>query len=212
MATWSASAPASVTPSGSSLPDLGGQMAFDDDSGWTEILVSGWGPLVRAAVVDRVERGLVGRRGVLCRAVTEEAASAGHAACVEQVHALVVAGIRVETGADIDELGSQAAWACYDEVWGQLQDRWGDGGRTVPVPHAVVDEVTALVRSLSPAAAEHAGADIGEVPFRPLHVGARVHVDVEGLFAHLALDTGEVTAGDRVLIDRLIGLVRGRLG
>lgn len=184
-------------------------MAFDDDSGWTEILVSGWGPLVCAAVVDRVERALVGRRGVLFRAVTDETASAGHAACVEEVHAHVVAGIRAETGADIDELGSQAAWACYDQVWGQLQDRWAGGGRTIPVGPGTADEVTALVRSLSPAAAQYAGADIGAMPFRPLQVGSRIHVDVDGLFAYLALDTGEVTRGDRMLVDRLIELARG---
>lgn len=183
-------------------------MTHDDDSGWTEILVGSWGPLVRAAVVERVERALVGRRGILWRAVTEEAASAGHAACVEEVHEQVVAAIRVETGADIDALGSQAAWACYDEVWGGLQRRWAAGGTTVPVDPAVTDEVTALVRSLSPAAAQHAGADIGVVPFRLLAVDGRIRVDVDGLFAHLALDEGGVTSADRVLIDRLIDLVR----
>lgn len=183
-------------------------MTFDDDSGWTEILVGGWGPLVRAAVVERVERSLVGRRGVLWRAVTEEAASGGHAACVEEVHERIVAAIRVETGADIDALGSQAAWACYDEVWGQLQRRWAEGGTTVPVDPAVADEVTALVRSLGPRAAQHAGADIGVVPFRLLEVGGQIRVDVDGLFAHVALDTGDGTSADRVLIDRVIDLVR----
>lgn len=183
-------------------------MTFDDDSGWTEILVGGWGPLVRAAVVERVERSFVGRRGVLWRAVTEEVASGGHAACVEEVHEQVVAAIRVETGADIDALGSQAAWACYDDVWGQLQRRWAEGGATVPADPAVAEEVTALVRSLGPTAAQHAGADIGVMPFRLLEVGGRVRVDVDGLFAHLALDVGEVTPADRVLIDRLIELVR----
>lgn len=183
-------------------------MTFDDDDGWTEILVSGWGALVRAAVVDRVERALVGRRGILWRAVNEEVASGGHAACVEEVHDHIVAGIRVETGADIDALGSQAAWACYDEVWGQLQRRWADGGTTLPVDPAVADEVTALVRSLCPAAAQHAGADIGVMPFRLLRVGDRLHVDVDGLFAYLARDVGEVTSGDRMLIDRLVALVR----
>lgn len=187
-------------------------MAFDDDSGWTEILVDGWGPLVRAAVVDRVERGLVGRRGVLVRALTEEVASAGHAACVEEVHARVVEAIRQETGADLDELGSQAAWACYDEVWGQLQSRWLAGGTTVVVAAADEVEVVALVRSLSPAAAQHAGADIGTVPWVPMRCGGRLHVDLEGLFAYLARDTGEVTAADRALVDRLVLLLRGSAG
>ena len=187
-------------------------MAFDDDSGWTEILVDGWGPLVRAAVVDRVERGLVGRRGVLVRALVEEAASAGHAACVEEIHARVVEAIRDETGADLDELGSQAAWACYDEVWGQLQARWVAGGSTVPVPATTEAEVVMLLRALSPAAAQHAGADIGVVPYAPMACGGRVRVDLEGLFAYLARDTGEVTQADRTLIDRLVLLLRGTAG
>ena len=183
-------------------------MAFDDDSGWTEILVDGWGPLVRAAVVDRVERAMVGRRGLLVRALVEEVANDGQAACVEEVHDRVVEAIRVETGADLDELGSQAAWACYDEVWGQLQARWGTGGATLAVAPEVEDEVVALVRSLSPSGAEHAGADVGSLPFAPMRVGPIVHVDLEGLFAYLARDTGEVTASERVLVDRIVALVR----
>ena len=187
-------------------------MAFDDDSGWTEILVDAWGPLVRAAVVDRVERGLVGRRGVLVRALTEEVASSGHAACVEEVHARVVEAIREETGADLDELGSQAAWACYDEVWGQLQARWAAGGTTVVVAPAHEDEVVLLVRSLTPEAARHAGADVGAAPWDPMRHGGRVHVDLEGLFAYLARDTGEVSASERTLVDRLVQLLRGPAG
>lgn len=184
-------------------------MAFDDETGWTEILVDGWGPLVRTAVVERVERGMVGRRGVLVRALREEAASPGHAACVEEVHARVVAAIREETGADLDDLGSQAAWGCYDQVWGQLQHRWMQGGRIQPVEPAVEVEVVTLLRALSPRAAQHAGADVGAMPYAPLTLGVRVHVDLEGLFAYLARDTGEVTDADRTLIDRLVVLVRG---
>ena len=187
-------------------------MAFDDDSGWTEILVDGWGPLVRAAVVDRVERAMVGRRGVLVRALTEEPASAAHAACVEEVHARVVAAIRDETGADLDELGSQAAWACYDQVWGQLQSRWGAGGRTVVVAPVHETEVLALLRSLSPSAAQHAGADVGRSPWTPMRCGGSLRVDLEGLFAYLARDTGEVTAAERTCIDRVVLLVRGSPG
>ena len=187
-------------------------MAFDDDTGWTEILVDGWGPLVRAAVVDRVERAMVGRRGVLLRALTEESASAGHAACVEEVHLRIVDGIRAETGADLDELGSQAAWACYDQVWGRLQVRWACGGATLPVTAAAEDEVVALLRSLSPAAAQHAGVDVGTAPWSPMRCGPDLHVDLEGLFAFLARDTGEVTGADRTLIDRIVVLVRGPAG
>lgn len=184
-------------------------MAFDDDSGWTEVLVDGWGPLVRAAVVDRVERSMVGRRGVLVRALTEESASAGHAACVEEVHARILVAVREETGADLDELGSQAAWACYDEVWGQLQRTWATGGPTVAVAPAVEGEVVRLLQALSPAGAQHGGADVGTDPYTPLRCGGVVRLDVEGLFAFVARDTGEVTAADRTLVDRLVLLVRG---
>lgn len=183
-------------------------MAFDDDTGWTEILVDGWGPFVRIAVVERVERGLVGRRGVLVRALTEEVASTGHAACVEEVHERIVQAIREETGADLDELGSQAAWACYDEVWGLLQARWLDGGATTAVTPECEAEVIALVRSMTPAGAQHAGADVGSLPYALMRRGGRLHVDLEGLFAYVARDTGEVTDTDRAIVDRLVALVR----
>lgn len=180
----------------------------DDDTGWTEILVGGWGPLVRDAAADRVERALVGRRGILVRALTEEAASRSHAACIEQVHELVVEAIRGETGADLDAMGSQAAWACYEDVWARLQSRWADGASLPVVPAAVRREVEHLVRLLPPAAAEHAGADVGEVPYRLLDRDGATRVDVDGLFAWLARDTGEVGEGDRALVDRIVELVR----
>lgn len=183
---------------------------MDDETGWNEILVEGWGPLVRAAVVERVERAMIGRRGVLVRALGEEASSAGHAACVEEVHERIVDAIHVETGADLDDLGSQAAWATYDQVWGQLQERWtgGRAGGLVVVPPAATEEVVALLRSLTPTGAQHAGADIGVLPFAPLLHRGRVVVDVEGLFAYLALDAGEVTDEEHHLVDRLVLLVR----
>lgn len=184
-------------------------MGFDDDTGWDRILTEGWGPLVLAAVVERVERGLVGRRGVLVRALVDERASAGHAACVEEVHARIIEAIREETGADLDALGSQAAWACYDQVWGQLQRRWCDGGPLPAVPAEVEAEVVTLLRSLTPRAAQHAGADIGTVPVTPLRCAACVRVDLQGLFAYLARDRGEVTDADRALVDRLLALLRG---
>lgn len=184
---------------------------MDDDTGWDEILVQGWGPLVRGAVVERVEAAMVGRRGVLLRALTEETASAGQAACVEEVHDRVLDAIRAETGADLDHLGSQAAWACYDEVWGALQQRWtAGGGGLVAVPIAHADEVAMLVRSLPAAGAQHAGADIGSLPWQLLRVGGRAVIDVQGLFAWVARDRGEMDPGARVLVDRLVSLVRGR--
>ena len=185
--------------------------ASDDDTGWTEILVGGWGPLVRDAAVGRVERATVGRRGVLVRALTEEPSSRSHAACVEEVHELVVEAIRVETGADLDELGSQAAWACYEDVWARLQSRWADGGSLVAVAPTVLREVEHLVRLLPAIGAEHAGADVGEVPYRLLDHAGQTRVDVDGLFAWVALDRGEVSDGDRALVDRVVTLVRGEV-
>lgn len=185
-------------------------MGTDDESGWNEILVDGWGPLVLAAVVERVERAMVGRRGVLVRALHEEAASPGHAACVEEVHEQVMDAIRRETGADLEGLGSQAAWATYDQVWGALQQAWGTPAPRAPRPGLTAvasarrDEVVRLVRLLTPAAAMHAGADVGTMPYTPLTVGRTVYVDVEGLFAYLARDSGEVTDADRTVIDRLL--------
>lgn len=183
---------------------------MDDHTEWTRILVDGWGPLVLAAVVDRVERAMVGRRGVLVRALVEERRpSPGHAACVEEVHERILAAIRTETGADLDGLGSQAAWATYDQVWGHLQERWRQPTAGLcRVPPEVGAEVAALVRSLSPAAATHAGADVGTQPYELLHHGGGPCVDVEGLFAHLARDDGEVTDRERHLVRRLVELVR----
>lgn len=181
---------------------------MDDESGWNEVLVDGWGPLVLAAVVERVERTMVGRRGVLVRALVEGSAP-NHAACVEEVHARILEAIRTETGADLDALGSQAAWASYDQVWGRLQHTWGTGvhGGLVPVPAPVVEEVVALVRSLSPAGGSRAGADVGVLPFEPLAAAGWPCVDVEGLFAHLACDP-EVGAEEANLVHRIVGLVR----
>ncbi len=184
---------------------------MDDHTEWTRILVEGWGPLVMAAVVDRVERGMVGRRGVLVRALVEERRpSPGHAACVEEVHERILEAIRVETGADLDALGSQAAWATYDQVWGHLQQHWHrPTAGLCRVPPEVADEVAVLVRSLSPAGATHAGADVGADPYVLLHHGGGPCIDVEGLFAHLARDDGEVTDRERELVRRLVDLVRG---
>lgn len=182
----------------------------DDHTEWTRILVEGWGPLVLGAVVQRVEGAMVGRRGVLVRALGEERRpSPGHAACVEEVHERILEAIRVETGADLDALGSQAAWATYDQVWGRLQQDWGRVPTALhPVPPVTAGEVVALVRSLTPAAATRAGADVGVVPYDLLRRAGTLWVDLEGLFAHLAHDTGEVSDEERQLVRRIVALVR----
>lgn len=182
----------------------------DDHTEWTRVLVEGWGPLVLEAVVQRVERTMVGRRGVLVRAMEEERRpSPGHAACVEEVHERILEAIRVETGADLESLGSQAAWATYDQVWGRLQQDWGRVPAFLsPVPPSATGEVEALVRSLSPAAATCAGADVGTLPYELLYRAGTAWIDVDGLFAHLAHDTGEVSDEERHLVRRIVALVR----
>jgi hypothetical protein len=175
----------------------------DDDTGWTAVLLETWGPRVRDAVVTRVERACVGRRGVLVRTVA--APDDARFAWTEQLHELVLGAIRDEVGADLEALGSQAAWACYDEVWTQLAVRWHDGGALVRVPADVEVHVRRLVAGLSLAGAEAAAADVSVVPPVPLELDGRVLVDVDGLRAHLA--STPVDRRERAIVEALLGLV-----
>ncbi len=176
---------------------------MDDHSGWHEVLVEGWGPLVRAAVVERVERSLVGRRGVLVRALGDR--DEARYAWTEEVHRAVLDGIRAETGADLDELGSQAAWSTYEDVWHALAERWAGGGTLGRVPTHLTHKATTIIAALPTSAATAAGADIGVVPAAPLQVAGQVRIDVEGLHAFLAMDPAAHTA--RGLVDDLIAIV-----
>lgn len=160
---------------------------MDDDSGWNAILVEGWGDLVRAAVCDRVEQAFTTARGVLAvAAATPEDAPAD---AVERVHAAVVVAISTETGANLDQLGSQAAWATYDDVWAELGRRWMDGGPMEPVDPAVEAEVLALLGGLPRSAVEHAGGLLDGTTVRLLHAGGHPLLDAEGLYRWLATDT-----------------------
>jgi len=159
----------------------------DDESGWNAILVEGWGDLVRAAVCDRVDDALATARGVLAIAVVTP--DDAPAAAVERVHHVVVAAIAAETGADLDELGSQAAWATYEDVWGELGRRWAEGGPMELLPRAAEAEVLRLLAGLPPAAVEHAGAVLDREHVHVLRTGGGVRLDVEGLFRWLATDT-----------------------
>jgi hypothetical protein len=98
----------------------------DDGTGWNEVLVAGWSPAVRTAVVARVEVLTASHRGVLVRALRDP--EDARSAWTEAAHRAVLAAIRDETGADLEELGSQAAWECYEQVWDALVARWRDGG------------------------------------------------------------------------------------
>lgn len=174
----------------------------DDGSGWDEVLLALWGAEVRAAVVHRIEQATIGRRGWLVRALADPAGS--EPGWTETVHALVLAAIRDETGADLELLGSQAAWECYEQVWSELATRWEDGGVLSVVSLRAEPEVDALLRSLPAEAAAHAGADVrGAVP-DPLWLHGRLRVDVEGLETYLRFPAGALEPTARVAIERII--------
>jgi hypothetical protein len=127
----------------------------DDETGWNAILVEGWGALVRAAVCDRVADLLDTSRGLLTIAVTTP--DDAPAAAVERVHDAVLVAIATETGANLDELGSQAAWATYDDVWAELGRRWDDATVLEFVPAVRADTVLDLLRQLPPQASNTPG-------------------------------------------------------
>ncbi len=178
---------------------------MDDESGWNAILVEGWGELVRAAVCDRVEDAMQAARGVLAVAVAMP--DDAPAPAVERVHAAIVAAIAVETGADLDELGSQAAWATYDDVWAELGRRWADGGDMEVVPAAAVDDVRSLLAGLPRGAIEHAGAVVDGMGTQLLLTDAGPRLDVEGLFRWLATEDADEELRGRAR--RVIALARG---
>ena len=161
---------------------------MDDSSGWNEVLLGVWHQGVRDAVVARIEAATIGRRGWLVRVfATPDAARADW---TETVHAVVLAAIRDETGADLDELGSQAAWECYEQVWECLRERWGDGGDLATVRLGAEPEVTRLMSSLPAEAAACAGADVTTATPDPLWLRGRLRVDAQGLGAYLILEGG----------------------
>ncbi|MFA9429273.1 hypothetical protein [Egicoccus sp. AB-alg2] len=175
---------------------------MDDETGWNDVLTGGWHAGVRDAVVTRVERLSQCRHGQLVRTLSD--LEAARYAWVEDLHRLVVVAIRDETGADLDELGSQAAWACYEDVWERLRVRWSRGGRLARVPLGAEPEVVRLLQSLPVAAAEAAGTDVSTCPPDPLWLGGRLLVDLEGLRAHL---DGPARGDDDLRI--LVGLITG---
>lgn len=162
---------------------------MDDESGWNAILVEGWGDLVRAAVCDRVDDAHVHARGVLAVAVATPDDAPPEA--VERVHRAVIAAIAAETGANLDELGSQAAWATYDDVWAELGRRWADGGGLERIDQEVVPEVARLLAGLPRAAIEHAGALVDGLGARVLRLEDGAYLDVAGLFRWLASDDAD---------------------
>lgn len=163
---------------------------MDDDTGWTRWFLGVWSPAVRQAVVARLDEATAGHRGWLVRALlTPEHAAA---AWTETAHALVLAAIRDETGADLDAMGSQAAWEAYEEVWGALRAAWSDGGPFVPVRLGSEPTVTRLLQGLPREAAAYLGADVTQEPADPLWLGGRLRIDRDGLEAYRRLDGGRL--------------------
>ncbi len=179
---------------------------MDDETGWHEILVEGWGPLVRAAVAARVELAFGRRPGVLAETVLNP--DDAEPEWVEGVHTAIVAGIRAETGADIEELGSQAAWATYDEVWAALATRTVADEDMVAIPEPRVGQVLALMSEMPVDAALCAGGvPWPEGPVAPVVVDGRPRVHLEGLFRWLATDE-QAPDSHRVLARALVAVVR----
>jgi hypothetical protein len=173
----------------------------DDGTGWHEVLVGGWNDEVRRAVVACVERLTVGWRGPLVRTLADEDGVDGD--WTEALHRTVLHAITVETGADLDELGSHAAWACYEEVWDALTRRWGEGGDLAVVPLGREPLVTSLIAGLPPGAAAAAGADVRGATPDPLWVAGRLRVDVEGLRDLLA--RGGLDPATELRVETLLG-------
>lgn len=177
---------------------------MDDESGWHDILLGLWTEDVRDAVVARVEWGTEGRHGWLVRVAANPEGVPGR--LTETVHTVVLAAIRDETGANLDQLGSQAAWECYAQVWDRLLARWADGGTLAVAPLGQEPELVRLISSLPPAAAASAGAYVGDGLIDPLWLAGRLRIDRDGLEAFLRREDGrcpaEVRARVRAILDR----------
>ena len=176
---------------------------MDDDTGWDEVLTGVWGPAVRDAVVARVETATIGARCLLVCTLRDE--GVGRQGWVEQLHHLVVAAIRDETGADLDALGSQAAWSTYEDIWEQLAERWHDGGDLATVPLRREVEASNCLGHLRGLAAQAAGMDMGSDPPQALWLNGRLRVDDQGLRRVLA--TPDLDGAPRLAAERLLALV-----
>lgn len=174
----------------------------DDGSGWHELLLAVWDDDVRDAVVDRLERTCTGRLGWFAQVFA--APDAASEAVTETVHALVLAAIRDETGANLDQLGSQAAWDCYEAVWAELADRWRDGGTLRTVTLGAEPQVVRDLLNLPPEAAAAAGADVSDERPRPLWLRGRLRIDADGLRGYLQIDGGVVPVDVHRAIVRIL--------
>jgi hypothetical protein len=178
---------------------------MDDESGWNAVLLELWSDEVRDAVVARIERVAVGRHGWLVRVFADP--EGVREQLTEIVHAIVVAAIRDETGADLDELGSQAAWECYEQVWDGLAVRWADGGGLATVAIGREPSVVRAIASLPAEAAVAAGAELGPGGADPLWLRGRLRVDTRGLRSYLDLDGGRAPAAVHAAITGILAEV-----
>jgi hypothetical protein len=176
----------------------------DDDTGWNDVLVGVWSPRVRDAAVEHVERATVGARCLLLHTLRDP--DRARPGWVEQLHGLVLDAIRHETGADLDELGSQAAWAAYEQVWDTLTQRWTAPSCFGVVPLRREPQALSLLGRLSVTGAQAAGMDVGSEPPEPFWMQGRLHVDTEGLTAYRA--TAEVAPAEQIVVGELLALVR----
>ncbi|MCC5950088.1 MAG: hypothetical protein JJT89_16685 [Nitriliruptoraceae bacterium] len=180
-------------------------MGADDDTGWNEVLLELWSPRVRDDVVRRIEQATTGRHGWLVRVfAAPEGVAAG---LTEVVHRVILAAIRDETGADLESLGSQAAWECYEQVWDRLAARWADGGSLGTAPIGREPDLVRAVRALPLEAAVAAGADGAASPPDPLWLHGRLRIDVIGLHAYLRLDGGQVPEAVQQPLQVILGQV-----
>jgi hypothetical protein len=182
----------------------------DDGTGWNEVLVGSWSPAVRRAVVRRVERSTVGWRGPLVR--TLAAPDTARYAWTETLHRVVLRAIQDETGADLEDLGSHAAWACYEEVWDALRVTWADGGDLLAVPIGQEPAVVRLLRDLPAWVAEAGGADVSGPSPDPLWLRGRLRIDASALRTILAADDPRLGGADRLRLETLLDHATGRRG
>ncbi|MEX1178116.1 MAG: hypothetical protein WEB09_06615 [Nitriliruptor sp.] len=178
----------------------------DDGTGWDSVLVGDWSSEVRDRVVALVESLTVGWRGPLVRVLAEDPLADD--AWTEGLHRSVVAAIAEITGANLDELGSQAAWACYEEVWTVLQARWAEGGDLARVPLGQEPAVVRLLGELPAAVAAAAGADVRGTTADPLWLGGRLRIDVLAL--RRMLDGGGLAGADELRVENVLDRVAGR--
>ncbi len=178
---------------------------MDDSSGWNDVLLGLWSERVRDAVVDRIERSSIGRHGWLARVYTDP--DRVRPGLTETVHQLVLAAMRDETGADLERLGSQAAWDCYEQVWDALTVRWADGGPLATVPLGQEPEVVRLLEHLPDEAAVAAAVDVDGDLRDPLWIAGRLRIDAAGVRAYLQLDGGRTPRDLHAALTAVLAIV-----